>query len=110
MKWADMLDACSVGLRCSPISPPLPPFTEQVDPEIRLACSFDQQASCVAEALMAVPMWKSREPYSIDLHPAGRPIVWAAWKPPHWQFVVWHANQVVKTIPIKGLMGREMSI
>jgi len=24
------------------------------------------------------------------------------------QFVVWHANQVIKTLPIKGLVGQEM--
>jgi hypothetical protein len=46
------------------------------------ACAFDQQAflrrggsdGCADMDL---------EPYSIDSHLAGRPILWAAWKPPH---------------------------
>jgi hypothetical protein len=90
-----------------PTLPSLPALPERLDPDGWLV-ALDQQTflrrvgkdGCVDVDLV---------PYYIDSHMAGCQVllqVEAATR----QFVVWHANQMVKTVPIKGLMEQEMGI
>src|SRR5712692_1595209 len=90
-----------------PVLPTLPALPERVNPDGWLT-TLDQQAflrrvgrdGCVDVDL---------ETYYISPKMAGcRGILQVKEAERH--FVVWHANQAVKTVPVKGLMGQEMGI
>jgi hypothetical protein len=90
-----------------PTLPSLPPLPERVDPDRWLA-TLDHQMflrrvgrdGCVNLDLQAYyihPRWAGCQILlQVDAQNA--------------QFVVWHADQVIKTLPIKGLLGQEMVI
>jgi hypothetical protein len=90
-----------------PTLPSLPPLPERVDPDRWLA-TLDHQMflrrvgrdGCVNLDLQAYyihPRWAGCQILlQVDAQNA--------------QFMVWHADQVIKTLPIKGLLGQEMVI
>jgi len=90
-----------------PTLPTLPPFPARIDPDRWLA-TFDQQMflrrvgrdGCVNVDLQA---------YYIHPRWAGCQVLLPV-SAKDAQFVVWHADQVIKTLPIKGLLGQEMVI
>jgi hypothetical protein len=91
-----------------PFLPTLPALPQQVDPDWWLTALDRAPHSCVASARMAVPMWICRPILSIRTGLGVR--FFYRWKPPHGSLWSGTPKRLVKTVPIKGLMGREMSI
>ena len=90
-----------------PSLPTLPALPDRVDPDRWLA-SFDHQMflrrvgrdGCVNVDLA---------PYYIGPRMAGCQVLLQV-ETAERQFVVWHVDEVIKTLPVKGLVGQEMTI
>jgi hypothetical protein len=88
-----------------PTLPTLPALPERVDPDAWLA-SLDQKMylrhvgrdGCVNIDLTT---------YYIGPQMAGRTVLLQVWAQQH-QFAVWYRDQIVKLLPIKGLIGQQM--
>jgi hypothetical protein len=87
--------------------PTFPSLPERVDPDAWLA-SLDQKMylrhvgrdGCVDVDLTT---------YYIGPKPAGRTVLLQVWAQQH-QFAVWEEDQIVKLLPIKGLVGQQMAL
>jgi len=90
-----------------PTLPTLPSLPERVDPDAWLA-SLDQKMylrhvgrdGCVDVDLTT---------YYIGPQLAGRTVLLQVWAQQH-QFAVWSQDQIVKLLPIKGLVGQQMAL
>jgi hypothetical protein len=90
-----------------PTLPPFPALAERIDPDAWLV-GLDQKMDlrhvgrdgCVAVDLAT---------YYIGPQMAGRTVLLQVWAESR-QFAVWYQDQIVKQLPIKGLVGQEMAL